>query len=238
MASLIVYGDSFSTPVSSLTDPDKMWFRYAWPDHGVLVNRSRPSNSTQAMFLEATHDAITRTEPTKLVVALGPLSRLPIYRDGWYDREQLTENRPEDGSTATLADASARLQSLRVDELESAPSKSLIDLFHPTLLWSVLFQQVLCLGALCRDRGHDLRVLHMSHAKQDYYGRHVLTSPLQLAVSREGSYLHIEHSCSSVCHRAGIRPHDYDQYGWGGHHGPEGQRHFGLYIRQLLQQGA
>jgi hypothetical protein len=236
MASLIIYGDSFSTPSCCASTPEQMWFRHAWPNDTVIANRARALNGPQAMFLEATHDAITRSEPTRLVIALGPLSRLPQYLDGWYDKEQLTEHRPEDGHVATLADASARLRSFTWQDMQSSSDRGLTDFFHPTLLWSVLFKDVLCLQALCRDRGHELLVLHMSHMDQDYYERHVLLAPLLAAVRQRQCYLHIEHSCSNVCHRAGIRPHDHDKYGVLGHHGPEGQRHFGLYIRELSQQ--
>ena len=236
MASLIIYGDSFSTPSWCVSTPEQMWFRHAWPNDTVVANRSRAGNSVQAMFLEASHDAITRSEPTNFVIALGPLARLPKYLDGWYDREKLTENRPEDGGPATLADASARLNSLRWQDINPSVHSDLTDLFHPTLLWSTLFKDVLCLEALCHDRGHHLLVLHMHHRDQEYYERHVLLAPLLRAVQQSGSYLHTEHSCSGVCHRAGIRPHDHDKYGVSGHHGPEGQRHFGLYIRELSQQ--
>jgi hypothetical protein len=236
MASMIIYGDSFSDPTFCNSTPDDMWFRHAWPADSVVVNRARMGNSSQAMFLEATHDAVTRSEPTRLVMALGPLGRLPRYQDGWYDQEQLTEHRPEDGNPATLADASARLNSLRWQDINTSVYSGLTDLFHPTLLWSTLFKDVLCLEALCHARGHELLVLHMSHMAQEYYDRHVLLAPLLTAVRQTKCYLHIEHSCSNVCHRAGILPHDHDEYGVLGHHGPEGQRHFGLYIRELSQQ--
>ena len=236
MASLIIYGDSFSTPSCCASTPEQMWFRHAWPNDTVIVNRARALNGPQAMFLEATHDAIARSEPTRLVIALGPLSRLPQYLDGWYDKEQLTDHRPEDGRVATLADASARLRSFTWQDMQSGVDSGLIDFFHPTLLWSMLFKDVLCLEALCRDRGHELLVLHMSQMDQDYCERHVLLAPLLAAVRQTQCYLHIEHSCTNVCRRAGIRPHDHDKYGVMGHHGPEGQRHFGLYIRELSQQ--
>lgn len=235
---MIVYGDSFSTPSACVCTPAQMWFRHAWPSDTVVVNRSRPLNNIQAMFLEATHDAITRSDPTRLVVALGPLNRLPRYLDGWYHDEKLTENRPEDGNAASLEDASARLKSFTWQDMQSGSDKKLIDLFHPTLLWSLLCKDVLCLRALCHDRGHELLVLHMSHAQQEYYERHVLLAPLFTAVQQSQCYLHTEHSCTNVCDRAGIRPHDYNEYGVIGHHGPEGQRHFGLYLRELLQKNS
>jgi hypothetical protein len=188
------------------------------------------------MFLEATHDAVTRSEPTNFVIALGPMGRLLRYQDGWYDQERLTEHRPEDGSPATLTDASARFKSFRWEEIKSTIDKSFTELFHPTLLWAMLFKEILCLQALCLARGHKLLVLHMHHMEQEYYERHVLLAPLLTAVRQSQCYLHIEHSCANVCHRAGIRPHDHDRYGVHGHHGPEGQLHFGLYIRELLQQ--
>ena len=142
MASLIIYGDSFSTPSCCASTPEQMWFRHAWPNDTVIVNRARALNGPQAMFLEATHDAIARSEPTRLVIALGPLSRLPQYLDGWYDKEQLTDHRPEDGRVATLADASARLRSFTWQDMQSGVDSGLIDFFHPTLLWSMLFKDV------------------------------------------------------------------------------------------------
>lgn len=235
---MIIYGSSPCTPSFCASAPEQMWFRHTWPNDMVIANRARGGNSVQAMFLEATHDAITCSEPTRLVIALGPLGRLPLYLDGWYDQEALTENRPEDGNPATLADASARLKSFTWQDMQSSSCKKLIDLFHPTLLWSMLFKDVLCLEALCRDRGHELLVLHMSHTAQEYYDRHVLLSPLLTAVRQSQSYLHLEHSCSNVCDRAGILPHDHDEYGVHGHHGPEGQRHFGLYLRELFHQNS
>lgn len=235
---IVVYGDSFSTPDSCRSRPEEMWFRFAWPDSPVAFNRSRPYHNTQGMFLEATHDAITRSEPTRLVVALGPLSRLPRYEDGWFDREMLTNIRPEDGSPATLVDASRRLKSVIFSDLEKLDAKTstrLMDMLHPTLLWSRLFQDVINLSALCVQRGHELVVLHMSHRNQDYYDHHVLLAPLYRAAQETGSYCHFGHSCTRVCELAGILPWDHHLYGVGGHHGPKGQEYFGRYVRDLLR---
>jgi hypothetical protein len=236
---IIVYGDSFSTPGSCQSRPEEMWFRFAWPNSPVMFNRSRPQHNIQGMFLEATHDAITRTEPTRLVVTLGLVSRLPRYEDGWYDREMLTDNRPEDGDPATLEDASRRLKSVVYSDLEGFDAKTsihLMDMLHPTLLWGRLFQDVIGLGALCGQRGHELVVLHMSHKEQEYYDRHVLLAPLYRGAQETGSYWHFEHSCTRVCESAGILPWDHHIYGVGGHHGPEGQEYFGRYMRDLLRE--
>ena len=234
---IIVYGDSFSTPKSCHAQPEEMWFRSAWPNSPVIFNRARPGNSMPAMFLEATHDAVTRTEPTRMVIALGPLSRLPKYKDGWYDQEQLTENRPEDGNPASLADASDRLKSVVYTDFEKFATETnlhLMDMLHPTLLWSMLFQDVISLNALCEKKGHELVVLHMSHVDQEFYDRHVLLAPLWQASRETGSYWHTEHSCAQVCRQAGIQPWDHHLYGFHGHHGPAGQQHFGRYMHHLI----
>ena len=235
---IIVYGDSFSNPQSCQSQPQEMWFRSAWPNSTVVFNRARPGNSPQSMFLEATHDAVTRTDPTRLVVALGPLFRLPRYEDGWFDQERLTDNRPEDGDPAQLADACELLKAVHHHDLQELDAKTalhLTDMLHPTLLWSLLFQNVINLDALCGQRGHELVVLHMNHRPDiNFRDRHVLVEPLWRAARETGSYWHTDHSCAQVCEQAGILPWDHDQYGMDGHHGPQGQRHFGSHMHDLI----
>ena len=179
------------------------------------------------MFLQATHDCVTHNEPTRMVIALGPLERLPMYTDLWHEEEVL---KPVDanGQPCNLSDCHEYFRSFTLDDI----NRKTQNLFHPTYLWAKLYSDVLKLDTLCRGLGHQLLVLHMSVIKIPYHVGHPLVDPLERAIASV-RYISEHNSCTNLCWQAGIKPWDYDRYGWIGHHSAEGQRHFGEQIRNI-----
>jgi hypothetical protein len=225
----IIYGDSFSNSDACRCTAEQMWFAQVFDDTNNITDRTKSQNNVDTMFLQATHDCVTHSAPTRMVIALGPLQRLGMYTDGWYESERLLaldgDGRPHD-----LADCQQYFSSFTVDHV----NRHTQNLFHPTYLWAKLYSDILRLDALCARSGHRLLVLHMSVTKRPYNTGHPLVAPLERAMDR-ARYINEEHSCTRVCEQAGIRPWDYDRYGWIGHHSAEGQAHFGRHIRSILQ---
>lgn len=225
----ILYGDSYSFPEACNTDNNDMWYAHVFNSAQEILNRAKPWNNPETMFLQATHDCVTHKEPTQFVVALGPLQRLPTYEDGWYDEETLRAN-DEVGHRTDLSHCQQYFGSFVWRNAQEAKH---LALFHPTLTWARLYSKIITLDALCRSAGHRLLVLHMSVYQKDYNELHPLISPLSDRVS-DLDYIDETHSCNSVCMEAKIKPWDYDKYGWMGHHSAEGQKHFGLHIKNIL----
>ena len=228
----IVYGDSFSFPGTCNTSADDMWYTHVFAPTQEILNRAKPLNNTETMFLQATHDCVTHKEPAQLVIALGPLQRLPTYTDGWYDKETLKPV-DEEGHNTDLSHCQQHFNSFVWRDAEEGKN---LDLFHPTYLWARLYSNIITLDALCRQLGHRLLVLHMSVHDRDFNTDHPLIRPLGERVS-DLDYIGETHSCTSVCRQANIKPWDYDKYGWIGHHSADGQRHFGLHIKNILNPG-
>ena len=215
-----------------------MWYRYVFSQYKdeQFINRTKPSNSVGTMFLQAGHDCLTNIVPIMIIVALGPLQRLPMYTDGWYGQETLTdvdvvtakERYPLPPRPTDLGDCQQYFERYDVKDV----TKKSINLFHPTLLWANLYDQVVKLDALTRARNHKMMIVHMCHNEKEYNINHPLVRPLELAAVR-CNYINEENSCSLICKRAGIQPHDFNEWGYFGHHSAEGQRHFGKHIKQL-----
>jgi hypothetical protein len=240
-AKIIIYGDSFSTPAICRTDEVGMWYRSVFPSYGDshFLNRARPGNSVGNRFLESGHDWITHSGPSMLVIAMGPLQRLSSYTDGWYEQEKLKEQDPESARDLyplparknDLSDCEKYLEGYSVNK--QIKDKRIMNLFHPTLLWSSMYDQIIKLDALASRHGHSILVLHMSHLQREYNEKHPLVYPLEQA-ALQCNYITEEHSCHAVCKEAGIKPWDFEEYRWFGHHSREGQKFFGEYIKKLL----
>ncbi len=235
---IIIYGDSFSNPACCLTDDREMWYRYVFPEYpdNKFINRTKSGNSPGAMFLQAGHDCLTNRDPIMMVIALGPLRRLPTYTDGWYGDEKLKDiNLDTAAERFPLPPRSTDLQDCLqyFDRYSSQRSTAdTMDLFHPTLLWSTMYDNVIKLNALAEKYNHDTLVLHMSHTHKEYTQRHPLVSIFENGASRL-DYINEEHSCTNVCKKAKIKPWDFDKYEFHGHHSKEGQEYFGKYIKKL-----
>lgn len=233
-----VYGDSFSDHefINSLANikHDEMW--YAQFVEGDLTARTRSGKCPQTMFLQATHDAIIEQKPVRMIVALGVCERLTVYTDGWYDKESLKEHDP-----TTPLPMPARRTTLTDCEqyfAQAAPNRHNTQQFHPTLIWANIFKGILDLHLLCKSRGHQLLLLHMNATPDSVWinKRHPLIRPLCEHAESLHNYLGEQHSCHELCRQQQIRPLDYDKYGWQGHHGREGQRHFTAEVRSMLAE--
>jgi hypothetical protein len=235
---IIIYGDSLSNTESCQTIDEHMWYRYVFPEYSSdkFINRSKLGNSVGTMFLQAGHDCLTHVDPIMIVVALGPLQRLPAYTDGWYDKEILTninsnstaEQYPLPPKPTGLQDCQPYFDSYSSQKV----SMDTVNLFHPTLLWSTMYDQVNKLNALVEKHNHSMLVVHMSHLKKEYNLKHPLISPLENA-AMNCNYINEDHSCNNVCKNVGIKPWDFDEYGYHGHHSKEGQEYFGKYIKKI-----
>ena len=239
-----IYGDSFSAPGNCLAETKQMWYGHVFDGHDIMVN-AREGNCVSNMFLEAAHDCITLKESSILVVALGPLQRLPMYTDGWHDLERLTDIDTETAAerinmpprSTNLRDCLRYMDSFHVYDIGDTKTKKLIDCFHPTLLWSLLYKEVINLHSHATQRGHRVLVLHMHHVVKEHSQQHPLVRPLEQEVLEKCNYIGAEDSCHTVCKHAGILPWDFDKHGHSGHHSVAGQLHFGKHIKQLIERG-
>jgi len=229
-----VYGDSFSSVqfISTLCDitQQQMWY-HAFVE-GELVDRTKPGKSPHTMFLQATHDAITHAHPVRMIVALGACQRLTAYTDGWNEEETLKDvdpntPLPSEPRRTTLTDCERYFDRVIM-------SKQNMDQFHPTLIWANIYKHILDLALRCDSQAHELLILHMNTTPDNtwIHKSHPLIAPLCERAEALPNYMTELESCNLVCQRQGIRPMDYEQYGWQGHHGPEGQTSFGTYMAE------
>jgi hypothetical protein len=65
---------------------------------------------------------------------------------------------------------------------------------------------------------------------------HPMVKPLLQRINGIPNYIGHEHSCYSLCKEHDVRAVDWQEYGPAGHQGPEGQRLFGNYIKQISDE--
>ena len=225
---VINYGDSFTTAHECKCNEEDLWFRQLFEDYPAdrFINRAKSGNNFSYMFLEASHDAITQEGKLLQIVSLGVLQRLPLYTDGWYDKETLkTDN--------TLNECQKYFETLWVKDLDDP---KLADLYHPTLLYAELFNKVQHLNELANKKGNKIVFVNMFHSEKEYNDRHPLIEPFEQEVVNVGNYFDYEHSCNTVCYEACIDPVDSDKYGRMGHHGAEGQQRFAHYMSDKIKK--
>lgn len=233
----LIYGDSFSNYeyINKLhpIDRDDMW--YTSMTIGYTVDRTKVGQSPHTMFLQATHDAITEEKPVRIIVALGACNRLTEYTDGWYGEEKLKDvdpktPLPDPARKTTLSDCEPYFDCVHA-------TKHNMSLFHPTLLWANIYKGIADLDLWCRYKGHELLVLHMHTTPDNTWinKRHPLIAPLCQHTEALSNYLTEWESCCRLCEIAGIQPLDHHKYGWQGHHGVDGQRHFGSHVQARVE---
>ena len=229
-----VYGDSFSSVhyISTLCGITQQQMWYHDLVEGELVDRTKVGKSPHTMFLQATHDAITHDHPVRMIVALGACQRLTVYTDGWNGEETLKDvdpntPLPDPARRTTLEDCERFL-----DRAEANMHN--IEQFHPTLIWANIYKDILDLALRCDSKAHELLILHMSTTPDNTWinKAHPLIAPLCEQAEALPNYITEHDSCNLICQRQGIRPVDHAQYGWQGHHGPEGQKIFGTYVAE------
>ena len=233
-----IYGDSFSNLECLRTMSDivqeQMW--YAPFVQGRLIDRTKPGKSPLTMFLQATHDALTEQRPVRMIVALGACVRLPVYTDGWYDEERLgvvdpTTPWPSPARKTTLTDCEPYFDRVGINRQNTQQ-------FHPTMLWANIYKNISDLHTRCDVDGHQLMVLHMNTTPDNTWinKQHPLVRPLCEHAESLDNYITEKHSCNQLCRQQKIQPLDYHTYGWDGHHGPEGQQHFGARVSAIVAE--
>jgi hypothetical protein len=65
---------------------------------------------------------------------------------------------------------------------------------------------------------------------------HPMVKPLLQRINGIPNYIGHEHSCYGLCKEHGVRAVDWQEYGAAGHQGPEGQRLFGNYIKNISDE--
>ena len=232
-----IYGDSFSNHehINGLEalDRNSMW--YAPLSVGDTIDRTKMGKSPPTMFLQATHDAMTQKTPVRMIVALGACARLTEYTDEWHAEEKLKDvdpstPLPEPARKTTLNDCEPYLDRVEITEHNMSQ-------FHPTLLWANIYKGIADLNLLCGSRGHQLLVLHMNTTPDNTWinKSHPLIAPLCRHAEALDNYLTEQESCCHLCQTNGIKPLDYDTYGWQGHHGIEGQSYFGSHVHKRVE---
>ena len=220
-----VYGDSFSNAEYCKCPQDKMW--YAPFVAGELVDRTRASSSTEEMFLLATNDAVTNSH-SRFILGTGMMySRLMLYTDDLYNKEQVRKGQLQDClkffSTQFLRKKSFVFESLH------------ISMFHHTLVWSKYLSNIVLFHSLMTMHQHTWLAVHMHTDRKDYQSpAHPLVLPLLKQTAAMPNYVDQRHSCHSVCKDAGIKPMDYAEYSWHGHHTQPGQQHFASHVNKLI----
>ena len=221
-----VYGDSFSNAELSKCPPDKMW--YAPFVEGELIDRTRPGASTEEMFLLAINDAVTNKNCRFLLGTGMMYSRLAMYTDDLYEKEQVRQGK--------LADCLPFFQTKFLSKTSFVFGKDYVSLFHHTLVWSKYLSNIITLNTLMQSQQHKWVAVHLGTPRDDYQSwKHPLVLPLLQRTAAIANYVDQRNSCFDVCKDAGIKPWDYDQYSWNGHHTTEGQQHFGAHIKNILQ---
>lgn len=215
---IIIYGDSFSNHRGCVATREQMWYANIlrrFPN-AAAIYRTVDSKSPDQMCLEAATDAVSNRDKILCVVAIGVFNRVSVYRG--------------DGNERTLDDCEKYFARLDI-------SRETADLFHPALIWSKLYWQILSTAALIKQRGHDCIFLHMT-ADPAVIKEH--DNPMVRVMKEQAEtsnfYISETHSAKHVCEQARIKPVDFDQYQWHGHHGPQGQKYFGDYIEKHIME--
>ena len=214
-----VYGDSFTNSELCKCPKDKMW--YAPLVEGELVDRTRVSASTEEMFLKATNDAVNHTN-ARFIFGTGVMySRVMIYTAQLYVNEQVRQGTFDD--CLPYFDTQESIESLHVG------------MFHHTLVWSKYLSNIVTLDSLLKAQSHQWFMVHMNTDKHEYHSPgNPLVLPLLKRTAAMPNYLDQRHSCIRICKDAGIRPYDYDKFGWSGHHSAEGQQLFSSHVVKMF----
>lgn len=226
LSKTIVYGDSFSCREFVKLDRSHMW--YANLLIGEFVDRTAGGKSAASCFLQSYIDAVEHNTPIRIIIGVPPVAyRLTTYLDGWFEKETV-------GPDHDLTECEQHFSSHRAEELDTRS----IGLMHPTLMWSEFYKNCLGLMEICEKKNHQVLITHMStNSELEWINKpHPMVKKLCISVEQHLGYINESHSCHVVCKTANIKPYDFSEYGWGGHHGKQGQRHFGDNIERICKE--
>jgi hypothetical protein len=229
MTKILILGDSFSNPGACKCIPEQMWWHYLVEDiqGGLIVDLTKAGGSMEEINIKLCQQLAT-THMDRVIIGLPPLDRRALLTIPW-----------EDGNgrfSKSLTDYHQQFDHINANDV---PDR-IIHFLHPLLILAGSMSTIVSMLNLCKQKNIQCFIANMTWDFFSYNGidprNNTFTKDLFLELHQYKNFLPHDQSCKNLCEAQNIRPHDFNQYGWAGHHSAQGQRLFGEHVYNHCRQ--
>ena len=229
MSALLLLGDSFSNAKACLCDEKQMWY---WPivekTQSQLFDRTRAGASLEEISIKLRHALAEDIPVDQVLIGLPPLDRRPTLDMPW-ETNPIDQQKKETDYYNFFG---------RVNALD-IPDK-IIHFVHPLLVLANSMSSILYMIESCETRGIECLVVNMTHDFYQYNGvlvdQHPFTKKIFNELSLNKKFMPHNRSCKNICRENNVKPWDFEQFSWTGHHGAEGQTVFSKYVLEYIDK--
>lgn len=224
---LYVIGDSYTTPDFCVSVEDSYWSKFAkYINADIIVNHSHPGKNNSNMLRNAVRFVLENKEKNIFVlIGLTSLCRLD-----YYNRSIINLFNDKNGNTSELY----------IHNYDKKQSSEFDKWFVSTWCYEFslvnLLKDILTSAAFFQLNKVDYLIQNCSATHQQE-----LHNPLVKLFTQEvNKDLRVPNLYKDSFHNLnlelGIKPADYDNYGWHGHHGSEGNEIYFQYLKQKFEE--
>lgn len=224
---MYVIGDSYSTPNCCVAVQDSYWSKFAYHiSANTVINHSHIGKNNVNMFRNAVR-FVLENKNQKIFVMLGLTS---FYRIDYYNEAITNTYNKENGNRAELYVHNYERQ--RTNEFD----KWFVTNWSYEFLLANLLKDILTTSAFLQKYNVDYFIHNCAEAVPAENDNPLVKS-FTFEVNKDQKVLNLyKDSFHAINFEKGVKPADYDQYGWHGHHGAEGNENYFHYLKQKFDE--
>jgi len=226
---LYVIGDSYTTPDCCVQVDDSYWKKFGqFIQADTIVNHSHPGKCNQSMFRNAMRFCLDNSDK-KIFVLVGLTT---IFRLDYQDTSFENIKNKNNGNEAEIFIHNLELQNASHEELD----KWFIEKWTYEHTFCNLVNAIIAHSSFFKSRNIDYLIHNCSSPLHEDIDSPFLKSfCLELGKDYKIPNL-FGNTYLSLNKDRGIKPVDFQQYGWNGHHGKEGNQVYFEYLKQIYNQ--
>ena len=224
MSKLYVFGDSYSTPFICVEPKDSFW-GLASKDLGVdkIYNFSFPGNCLDNIIHVILNDTFDFSD-SYFLLGIPPINRYSVYthitKSSIHTNKTIYQFDSQFNTTEWQSSVMSDVSSVTFNEV-FVNDKEFVTYFRQEWHDVLTLEKIFLLNEWLISKGARLIVINLS---VPLYCQLLwpVASSIMNSVKNLSNTIIFEDTLHSVNLADKIKPKDYDQYGWFGHHGPEG----------------
>lgn len=224
---LYVIGDSYTTPNVCVNVEDSYWNKFAKHINAdVTVNHSHPGKNNSNMLRNAIR-FVLENKGKNIFVLIGLTT---LYRVDYYNDSIVNHYNDKNGNTSEL-------YIHNYDKKQSSEfDKWFVSTWCYDFLLVNLLKDILTSAAFFQLNKVNYLIHNCSIIIHQELHNPLVKSFTQ-EVNKDLRVLNLyKDSFHNLNLEQGIKPADYDRYGWNGHHGPEGNEIYFQYLKQKFEE--
>ena len=227
---LYVIGDSYTTPDCCVQVNDSYWKKFGqFIQADTIVNHSHPGKCNQSMLRNAMRFCLDNSDK-KIFVLVGLTT---IYRLDYQDFSFENNDNTENGNMAELYIHNFEMHN---NKSMGEYDKWFVDKWTYEHTFCNLTNSIIAHAYFFESKNVDYLIHNCSvPLNEDIYNPFLKSFCIELRNKKSIPNL-FTNTYYSLNKEKGIKPADFEQYGWMGHHGEEGNQVYFEYLKQVYER--